>query len=80
MKVDSDHAGCVRTRKSTTGLAAFYGKHMFKAASTTQTLIALSSGESEFYAIVRGVATGGHSRDRDGFGGGTRCGTETRCR
>ena len=57
MKVDSDHAGCVRTRKSTTGLAAFYGKHVIKAASTTQTVIALSSGESEFYAIVRGVAT-----------------------
>ena len=28
-----------------------------KAAATTQTVIALSSGESEFYAIVRGVAT-----------------------
>ena len=30
---------------------------MVKVASTTQTVIALSSGESEFYAIVRGVAT-----------------------
>ena len=57
-KVDSDHAGCIRTRKSTTGLAIFQGKHVIKAASSTQTVIALSSGGSEFYAIVRGVATG----------------------
>ena len=35
----------------------FYGKHVINAASTTQTVIALSIGESEFYAIVRGVAT-----------------------
>jgi hypothetical protein len=58
VRVDSDHAGCIRTRRSTTGLAAFYGKHVIKSASTTQTVIALSSGESEFYSIVRGVATG----------------------
>jgi hypothetical protein len=57
VRVDSDHAGCVRTRRSTTGLAAVHGRHVIKAASTTQTVIALSSGESEFYAIVRGVAT-----------------------
>jgi hypothetical protein len=55
--VDSDHAGCIRTRRSTTGLAAFHGRHLIKAASTTQTVIALSIGESEFYANVRGVAT-----------------------
>ena len=29
---------------------------MIKAASTTQTVIVLSSGESEFHAIVRGTA------------------------
>ena len=57
VKVDSDHAGCIETRRSTTGLAAFHGKHLIKAASTTQTVIALSSGESEFHAIARGVAT-----------------------
>ena len=57
LRVDSDHAGCIRTRRSTSGLAAFHGRHLIKAASTTQTVIAMSSGESEFYAIVRGVAT-----------------------
>ena len=57
MKIDSDHAGCLRTRKSTTGIADYHGKHVIKAAPTTQTVIALSSGESQFYAAVRGTAT-----------------------
>ena len=57
VKVDSDHAGCLRTRRSTTGIAAYHGKHVTKAASTTQTVIALSSGESEFRAVVRDTAT-----------------------
>ncbi len=52
MKVASDHAGCIRTRRSTSGLAAFHGRHMVKAAATTQAVLAISSGESEFYAIV----------------------------
>ena len=30
---------------------------MMKSASTTRTVIAVSSGESEFYAIVRGTVT-----------------------
>ncbi len=55
--VDSDHAGCIRTRRSTSGLAAFHGRHLIKAASATQTAIAMSSGDSEFYSIVRGVMT-----------------------
>ena len=57
LRADSDHAGCIRARRSSSGLAAFHGRHLVKAASTTQTVIAMSSGESEFYAIVRGVAT-----------------------
>jgi len=55
---ESDHAGCVRTRRSTTGLALFHGAHLLKASANTQTVIALSSGESEFYAIVRGTSVG----------------------
>ena len=31
---------------------------MLKAAAGTQTVLAISSGESEFYSIVKGVATG----------------------
>ena len=58
LNVDSEHAaGCLRTRRSTTGIAAFHGKHVVKAASTTQTVIALSSGESEFFGIALGTAT-----------------------
>ena len=31
-----------------------YGSHILKSWSSTQTVIALSSGESEFYSIVKG--------------------------
>ena len=54
---DSDHAGCVRTRKSTTGIVAMAGQHVLKSTSNLQSTIALSSGESEYYAIVKGSAT-----------------------
>ncbi len=57
-KVDADHAGCLRTRRSTTGLALFHGSHLIKASSHMQTVQALSTAESEFYAIVRGTAVG----------------------
>eukprot|EP00959_Pyramimonas_sp_CCMP1952_P182985 3826483-Pyramimonas_sp.AAC.1 len=48
---DSDHAGCVLTMRSTTGVALYHGAHLLKATVNTQSVIALSSGESEFYAI-----------------------------
>jgi hypothetical protein len=57
-RCDSDHAGCVITRRSTTGLALFHGRHLLRASSNTQTVVATSSGESEFYAIVRGTSFG----------------------
>lgn len=53
---DSDHAGCLRTRKSTSGTILMHGKHMVKMLSTTQTPIALSSAESEWYAGVRSAS------------------------
>ena len=55
---DSDHAGCVISRRSTTGTAIYHGQHLLKASANTQTVISVSSGESEFYAIVRGVSAG----------------------
>ena len=58
MYVDSDFAGCLMTRRSTSGLICLFGKHVVKHSSTLQSTISLSSGESEFYAIVKGVATG----------------------
>ena len=52
---DADHAGCLRTRKSTSGGVVRIGAHVITDWSLTQPVIALSSGESEFYAIVRGM-------------------------
>ena len=56
--VDSDWAGCLATRRSTTGLIAMLGDHCIKHASLLQSQIGLSSGEAEFYALCRGAATG----------------------
>ena len=54
--VDTDHAGCLRTRKSTNGGALQFGLHTLKSWSSTQSVIALSSGESEYYGIVKGAS------------------------
>ena len=56
--VDSDWAGCLTTRRSTTGLIAMLGGHCVKHASLLQSQVGLSSGEAEFYALCRGAATG----------------------
>ena len=53
---DSDHAGCFRTRKSTSGGVVVLGHALLKAWSRTQTLIALSSGESELAAVTKAAA------------------------
>ena len=55
---DTDSAGCPRTRKSTTGGCAMVGSHLIKAWSSTQASVALSSGEAEYYGLVRGVGVG----------------------
>ena len=55
---DSDHAGCLKTRRSSSSVKVFYGRHLLRSSSTTQTVVALSSGESEFYAAVRAASTG----------------------
>ena len=55
---DSDHAGCLKTRKSTSSSKLFYGSHMLRSTSTTQGVIVLSSGESEFYSPVKGTSAG----------------------
>ena len=53
---DTDHAGCLETRKSTTGGIIMFGKHAIKHWSITQSLIALSSGEAEYYGCVRAAS------------------------
>ena len=55
---DADHAGCHRTRKSTSGGAVVWGQCLLKAWSRTQTLIALSSGESSLAAVTKAAAEG----------------------
>ena len=50
---DSDWAGCLDTRKSTSGGLIKLGSHALKAWSSTQDNIALSSAEAEFYAAVK---------------------------
>ena len=55
---DTDYAGCMETRKSTSGGLVLIGRHMIKGWSNTQSVIALSSGEAEFYGLVRGTSIG----------------------
>ena len=50
----TDYAGCPETRKSTSGGLVLIGRHMIKGWSNTQSVSALSSGEAEFYGLVRG--------------------------
>ena len=53
---DADFAGCTTSRKSTSSSIVFFGKHLLRSSSTTQSVIALSSGESEFYAAVKAAS------------------------
>ena len=47
-----------KTRKSTSGGVAKYGEHLLKTWSSTQSVIALSSGEAEYYGLVKGASQG----------------------
>jgi len=55
---DTDWATCKVTRKSVTCTAARYGDHLLEMTSARQSVVALSSGEAEFYGIVKGAAHG----------------------
>ena len=55
---DSNFAGCLQSRKSTSSCKIFYGKHLLKSTSTTQAVVSLSSAEAEFYAVVKAAAAG----------------------
>ena len=50
---DSNWAGCLVTRKSTTCCVLTLGAHCLSTASFTQAVISLSSGEAEYYAMVK---------------------------
>ena len=53
---DTGFAGCKRTRKSTSGGAVMWGFHLIKSWSSTQSVVALSSGEAEYYGMVKGAS------------------------
>ena len=53
---DAGWARCKRSRKSTTGVCITVGSHVIKSWSKTQSLVALSSAESELYAILKASA------------------------
>jgi len=55
---DSDWAGDKLTRKSTSGGVAAVDGGAVKTWSSTQSTIALSSGEAEYYALVKAAAEG----------------------
>ena len=55
---DTNWAGCLKTRKSTQGGVVMLGQHCLKTWSSTQAIIALSSGEAEYYGVVKATSTG----------------------
>ena len=53
---DTDWAGCVRTRKSTSGGCLMIGEHLIKTWSSTQPSQTLSSGEAEMVGVTKAAA------------------------
>ena len=49
---DTDHAGSIRTRKSVSGCALMLGNSTVRTYCKGQAVIALSSGEAEYYGLV----------------------------
>ena len=54
VQVDSDWAGCLVTRRSTSGGVLLKGPHVLGHWSRTQPTVALSSGEAEVNAALKG--------------------------
>ncbi len=55
---DANSAGCRGICRSTSGGVIVFGSHCFQTYSSTQDIIALSSGKAEFHGIVRGGSHG----------------------
>ena len=54
---DADHAGCVKTRKSVSGVVLMAGGCCIKSYSKGQGVVPVSSGESECYALVSSASS-----------------------
>ena len=66
---DTDWSGCPRTRRSTSGGCVMIGKHVIRTWSSTQPSVTLSSGEAEFYGLVKAAGAGlGHQSIMRDFG------------
>ena len=50
---DADHAGDLGTRKPRSGMAVMWGSHLINHGGAVQSTMAPSSGESEYYALLR---------------------------
>ena len=58
---DTDWSGCPRTRKSTSGGCVMIGSHCVRTWSSNQYSVIPSSGEAEFYGLVKATGAGlGH--------------------
>jgi hypothetical protein len=55
---DSDHAGDLEKRKSTTGIVYFLGQNLITWTSQKQKVVSLSSCESEYIAAAAGACQG----------------------
>ena len=56
--VDTDFAGCRVSRRSTSGGVIMRGSHCLRHWSSTQSTVALSSGEAELSGLCKGAANG----------------------
>ena len=54
--LDTDFAGCLETRRSTSGGVARRGQHLIKHWSSTQATVTLSSAEAELNGIRKGAS------------------------
>ena len=54
--VGTDFAGCLSTRRSTSGGAAMRGQHLVRHWSATQSTVTLSSAEAELNGICKGAS------------------------
>ena len=55
---DSDWGACKTTRKSMSNYAVKVGSHLLETSCGRQSVVALSSGEAEYYALTRAASAG----------------------